>query len=287
MPELPEVEATRLILEKKLKGLRITEVTPDRDDHIVFDQASPEEVSAALEGARVRKVVRRGKYFWIELDRKPWPVFHLGMTGHIEIRGKTGRFKKAWGEKLWNEPKRDDFSERFPPFCRLRFAMSDGTEIAFTDPRRFGRIRLVELPLEEPPISKLGFDPLIDFPAAKELYELVRKRRAPLKSILLDQSIFAGVGNWIADEVLYHSKLSPHRLGTSLSPKEVAQLRLKLLHVVEKAVHVRADYNSYPKTWIFHRRWGKDADAITARGERIVHETIGGRTTAWVPAVQK
>ena len=139
MPELPEVEATRLVLQKILKGKRLTDVIPDHDDRIVFDQASPEEVVQAMEGAKVRAVHRLGKYFWIELDRKPWPVFHLGMTGHIEIKNTKGRFKKAWGEKLWNEPKRDDFSERFPPFCRLRFATDEGIEVAYTDPRRFGR----------------------------------------------------------------------------------------------------------------------------------------------------
>jgi formamidopyrimidine-DNA glycosylase len=173
------------------------------------------------------------------------------------------------------------------PFCRLRIVADDGTEVAITDPRRFGRLRLARDPLREPPISKLGFDPLEKFPASRELLELLRRRRAPIKAVLLDQGVFAGVGNWMADEILYHAGISPWRLGSSLSAPEVARLRAKLLMVCRKAVAVDADYERYPRSWLFHHRWGKDKDAQTWRKQRIIHETIGGRTTAWVPKAQK
>ncbi|RYZ64693.1 MAG: hypothetical protein EOP09_15530 [Proteobacteria bacterium] len=195
--------------------------------------------------------------------------------------------KKAWGEKLWSEPKRDDFSERFPSFCRLRFATQDGVEIAFTDPRRFGRIRLTEDPAQDPALSKLGFDPLVSPVSLAELVKVLSKRKAPLKAVLLDQGVFAGVGNWIADEVLFQAKLSPHRLANSLSKPEVTRLRTKLFSIVERAVGLHADYDRYPKTWLFHHRWGKDSEAKTSKGAKIVHDTIGGRTTAWVPSIQK
>jgi formamidopyrimidine-DNA glycosylase len=286
MPELPEVETSRRRVEKLFKGKHIVEVIPDNDDRIVFDQASPEEFRGAVEGARVIGTGRKGKYFWLELDRRPWPVFHLGMSGNVEIRKKKG-FEKAWGGyKLWSEPSRKGLDPRILPFCRLRLIADDGSEVAITDPRRFGRIRLAKDPLAEPPISKLGFDPLIAFPTAKRLGEILGKRRAPIKSVLLDQGVFAGVGNWIADEVLYQARLSPHRLASKLDAKEVGRLRTTLLAVIRKSIAVGADYDRYPKTWLFHHRWGKTKEAQTSRKQKIVHDTIGGRTTAWVPAVQ-
>lgn len=287
MPELPEVETTRLHIEKIFKGHRLIEVIPDPDDHIVFDRQTAEEVREALEGAKVTGTGRKGKYLWLELDRCPWPVFHLGMTGHLETRKRGKNFVKAWGDKtLYTEPKRDAMGAKFLPFCRFRAIADHGAEFAMTDPRRFGRIRLAHDPLTEPPISKLGFDPLHSFPTAKELAALLAKRRAPIKAVLLDQAVFAGVGNWIADEVLYQAGLAPKRLAAKLTAAEVARLRTKLLAIIQKSVEVSADYDRYPKSWLFHYRWGKEKEARTAKKQKIVFDTIGGRTTAWVPAVQ-
>jgi formamidopyrimidine-DNA glycosylase len=155
------------------------------------------------------------------------------------------------------------------------------------DARRFGRIRLQHEPEREPPVSRLGFDPLLAMPTASELAAALRRRRAPIKSVLLDQGLFAGVGNWIADEVLYQAGLRPQRLASQLRLEEVGRLRARLRAIVSRAVAVDNDSDRFPSTWLFHDRWGKNADARTARNERIVHDTIGGRTTAWVPSRQR
>jgi formamidopyrimidine-DNA glycosylase len=120
-----------------------------------------------------------------------------------------------------------------------------------------------------------------------ELRHLLARRRAPIKSVLLDQGLFAGVGNWIADEVLYQAGLRPQRLASELRLGEVGRLRARLRAIVKRAVAVDADSDRFPRTWLFEHRWGKNAEARTARGERIVHDTIGGRTTAWVPSRQR
>jgi len=104
--------------------------------------------------------------------------------------------------------------------------------------------------------------------------------------VLLDQSLFAGVGNWIADEVLYQARLSPRRPASSLSLAEIVRLRRRLHDVIARAVRVDAEGDRFPRSWLFHARWGRRVGAVTARDEAIVHETIGGRTTAWVPARQ-
>ncbi|MGH9889568.1 MAG: Fpg/Nei family DNA glycosylase [bacterium] len=266
MPELPEVEAVRRRLEKALKGRRIARVEAPPDP-IVLDGTSPERLVSVLRGRRVEAVRRKGKHFFFALDRRPWPLFHFGMTGWFHV----------------------DREDRDPPrrFTRLRLEIEGGTRVVFTDPRRFGRIRLSQDPLGEPPLSKLGFDVLDELPTAAVLAHLVARRKAPLKAVLLDQSLFAGIGNWIADEVLYQARLSPLRLAASLGLDEVKTLRARLHGVVKRAVDVGADSDRFPRHWLFHDRWGRMRDARTARGEAIVHDTVGGRTTAWVPAVQK
>jgi formamidopyrimidine-DNA glycosylase len=116
---------------------------------------------------------------------------------------------------------------------------------------------------------------------------MLRRRQGPIKAALLDQRLFAGVGNWIADEVLYQAGIRPDRRASSLGPGAVRRLRSRLLSIVRRAAAVDADSDRFPRTWLFHHRWGKDADARTSRGERITHTTIGGRTTAWVPKRQR
>src|SRR5262249_3108444 len=97
----------------------------------------------------------------------------------------------------------------------------------------------------------------------------------------------AGVGNWIADEVLYQARIAPRRAARSLSRDEIRRLRAALRSVVETAVAARADSDRYPKSWLFHHRWGRNAAAVTRRGEQSRHHTVGGRTSAWVPAIQR
>jgi formamidopyrimidine-DNA glycosylase len=264
MPELPEVETVRRRLEKVLRGRRIVLVQAVPDP-IVYGTLTPARFEQALQGARVTAVGRKGKHLWLALDRRPWPVLHFGMTGWIHVD-------------------RDGPDRRF---TRLTLETDKGTRIVFTDPRRFGRIRLQDDPVREPPISNLGFDPLEGVPPAAELRALLRRRHAAIKAVLLDQGVFAGVGNWVADEVLFQAGLRPQRPASGLSLAQVSALRSALVRVVRKAVDVGADDERFPATWLFHHRWGRNATARTSGGDRIVHETIGGRTTAWVPTRQR
>ncbi|CAI8034338.1 Formamidopyrimidine-DNA glycosylase [Geodia barretti] len=108
----------------------------------------------------------------------------------------------------------------------MRF--DDGGELAMTDGRRLGRILLRDDPEREPPVAKLGFDPLLAMPPPKRFSELIRARGANVKSLLLDQSFAAGVGNWIADEVLYQAGIDPRRHAASLTDAEACRLRARL-----------------------------------------------------------
>lgn len=263
MPELPEVEAARRRLQRALAGRRLVRVRA-RDDRLVLAGTTRREVERALTGRRVRAVKRRGKHLWLELDRRPWPSFHFGMTGSFDPH--EGELPRSW---------------------RLEVVTDRGRRLVFRDPRRFGRIRLQQDPPSEPPIALLGFDPLLEPPTNRELRLALSRRRGPLKAVLLDQTLFAGVGNWVADEVLYQARLSPLRRAVSLTPAEVSRLRAALLRVVRTAVAANADSDRFPRNWLFHARWGRARDAVTARREAVRHLTVGGRTTAWVPGRQR
>lgn len=237
------------------------------DGRGVLSRITAGELQKALVGRRVQAVARRGKYFWLALDDGRSLLMHLGMTGWMS-------FLRA--------------REALPPYTRVCFHLDDGSRAAFTDPRRFGKIRLLPgKPEDEAPVRHLGIDPLDRALDARVLAKTLAGRRRPIKGILLDQRIFAGVGNWIADEVLYQAEIRPDRAGADLSAAEVRRLSSTLHRILRRAVEVEADSERFPKSWLFHHRWGKKRDARTARGEEIVHATIAGRTTAWVPSRQR
>ena len=278
MPELPEVERGRKLAEAVTAGRRIERVWCD-DDPLVFAGVEPARWRRTLQGKRIVAARRWGKQLWLELDAPPHPLFHFGMSGGFKTPASTPL-------QLKSGP-REDTSAWPPRFLKIRLHLDDGGELAMTDGRRLGRILLREDPEHESPITKLGFDPLLAMPSPKRFAELLRGRGGILKSLLLDQSFAAGVGNWIADEVLFQARIDPRRRASSLTDAEARRLRNRLGAIVKRAVEANADNTLYPRTWLFHRRWGKQGDARTTRGEPIEHVTIGGRTTAWVPARQQ
>ena len=278
MPELPEVERGRRLARAVARGRTIVKVTCARDA-IVFEGVGAARFHRALVGRLVVEVCRRGKHLWLELDRRPWPCVHFGMTGALRTPGDTPL-------RLASSPRQDDSG--WPPrFVKLHLVFDDGGELAVVNKRRFGRIRLRDDPAREPPICDLGFDPLLDLPSPKAFAKLLAGRTAMIKPLLMDQRFAAGVGNWIADEVLYQARIDPRRPAGSLSGKEAGRLRGKLKQIIDRAVAVEAIKARLPRTWLFHRRWHRNGAERTARGERIERFTLAGRTTAWVPQVQR
>jgi formamidopyrimidine-DNA glycosylase len=277
MPELPEVERGRRLAEKVARD-RVIERVRCADDRIVFDGVAPSTVRRKLTGRQVLAVHRRGKQLWFELDQAPHPLFHFGMTGS---------FRAPEVRPIALESGIRDDGEWPPRFTKIHLYLDDGGELVMTNARRLGRIRLRHDPLGEPPLSELGFDPLLDMPPPAEFVARLVSRRTAVKNVLMDQSFSAGVGNWIADEVLYQAKVDPRRLACDVSAAEARAIRAALAKIVATAVEVDAEKSQLPRNWLFHDRWGKVAGAKTARGEAIEFTRIGGRTTAFVPARQR
>ncbi|MEM7627644.1 MAG: DNA-formamidopyrimidine glycosylase family protein [Planctomycetota bacterium] len=266
MPELPEAECWgRRVAERACLGKTIRSAWADPNERIVIADISPKKLTTALRGRKVTGCHRKGKQMWWSLDRGPGVLWHFGMTGGYR------RYEKL--------------SDR-PRFLKIELTLDDGQRFGFVDPRRFGRVRLIDDPLNEPPLSDMGPDALDELPQVKWFVEQLARRKTPIKALLLNQSFLAGIGNWIADEVLYQAKIAPQRLANDLDVAEIRRLRAKIRHVLQRACDWEADYTRFPGTWLFHHRWGKNQDALTGRGEEIDFDTVGGRTTAWVPKVQ-
>lgn len=274
MPELPEVEHTRALIERAIGGRRVDALTL-ADDPIVIED--PTRFSELRERSVVA-VRRHGKVGWIELDRAPHLVFHLGMTGAWRVPGV---------EPIALESTPNEIDRSWPPrFTKIELVAGD-VRIAMTDPRRFGRLWVRDDPRREAPIVELGFDALHELPSVDVLASALARRRGSIKGLLLDQGFVAGIGNWIADEVLFHARLDPRRSPAALDRDEVRALRDALEVVVRTAVAADARKDRFPRDWLFRRRWGKVAGQTTEDGHPIEHVVVAGRTTAWVPTLQR
>jgi len=217
MPELPEVETIKNELAPHIIGHTITAVTLF-DDRIVR-QPPVEEFGSRLIGQAITEIGRRGKYLLFSLTGGQTLVVHLKMTG-----------------SLWLTP-----PDRF---VRAVIHLDGDTKIYFRDPRKFGVMWLVED--KNTVADKLGPEPLeADF-TAETLSKALAKRKAPIKALLCDQSVIAGIGNMYADEALFLAKIHPLKPGGSLSKKEIERLYNAIKQVLTNGINDKgASVNTY------------------------------------------
>ena len=280
MPELPEVEHVRRLYEDVLVGHTIVEAD-FREDSIVFKGQSRESLTASVLHRIPRTIGRRGKLFWIAFEETPVLYAHLGMNGWVREWGTEGMRLHSHGEAPM-----DDASGE-PRFLKFSLTTDQGRKIAFTDSRRLARAWIGDSPEREQAVQKLGPDAWTGLSSANQLTKLISKRDAPVKAVLLDQHVLAGIGNWIADEVLYHGRIAPARSCKTLTVSEVEALFEAIRFVLDTACGANADYTKFPDSWMFHHRWGGGRGAQIIDGHPIVRATVGGRTTAWVPDLQR
>ncbi|CAL5048908.1 unnamed protein product [Urochloa decumbens] len=277
MPELPEVEAARRALQAHCVGRRIARCAVADDAKVVVAPAGHAAFERAMVGRTIVAARRKGKNLWLQLDAPPFPSFQFGMAGAIYIKGvPVTNYKRS----VVNP------EEEWPSKYSKFFAqLDDGLEFSFTDKRRFARVRLFEDPQTVPPISELGPDALFEPMSVDNFLDSLGRKKIGIKALLLDQSFISGIGNWIADEVLYQSRIHPLQVASNLSRESCEALHRSIQEVVKYAVEVDADLERFPKEWLFHHRWGKKPG--TVNGKKIEFITAGGRTTAYVPQLQK
>lgn len=216
----------------------------------------------------------------------------LIVTGWMHIKGDrtayTNYYKKLKPEEL----------DVWPP-KHWKFHLQTeqpAVEVAFTDPRRFGRVRLVDCPGESirkfSPLVENGPDPVVDTDVFTKDYlrGRMRSRRVPIKALILDQTVISGVGNWVGDEVLYQAKFHPEQYCDEFSAEQIDKLFESIRYVCQFAVDKLGDSDQFPQDWLFHYRWGKGQKGAASHlpsGEKLAFITVGGRTSCYAPEVQK
>ncbi|KAF7504859.1 hypothetical protein GJ744_001657 [Endocarpon pusillum] len=296
MPEIAEVARIVHYIRKHLVGKTLSKVIA-ADDANVYGKVgtSGAEFQKALTGKKIVAAGQQGKYFWIVMDKPPHPLMHFGMTGWLKIKSEdTYYYRKKEGEEAEEEEE-----EEWPPrFWKFHLATKEEprVEAAFVDSRRFARIRLLDCKADEirriSPLKENGPDPVVDkdLVTVDWLLDLCRRKKIPIKALLLDQANISGIGNWVGDEIMFHAKMHPEQYSNTLSEEQITQLHESIHYICGKAVDLLADSDRYPENWLFKHRWGKgkkDAPKSLPSGEKITFLTVGGRTSAVVPAVQK
>ena len=269
MPELPEVETIKNELLPLIKGRTIMGIALFWDG--IVRQPSVKEFISRLPGQKITGIARRGKHLLISLDNGELLAIHLRMSGSLLIGKET------------EEP---------PKYTRAIIHLDKGMVIFFRDPRKFGRMQLVDN--KESVIGKLGPEPLEASFTPEVLGSLLSKRNAPIKALLCDQNLIAGIGNLYADEALFTAKIHPLRTGGSLTTEELARLHNAIRQVLRKGIknkgasivnYVRPDGTlgkAHDEFNVAHGR-GKNCPVCGTPIKRIV---VRGRGTYFCPHCQ-
>jgi formamidopyrimidine-DNA glycosylase len=287
MPELPEVETIKVGLGKLLPGLVIGDVHSDWQKS--FPNA-PADVANFMIKAKIETVRRRAKVLIIELSSKYSLIIHLKMTGQLIYVGK-----KRFGA---GHPNKELIAELPVKSTRVTIDFTDGSHLYFNDQRKFGWMRLLPT-IEIPEIDffkKVGPEPLEDnFTPDLFIERLMRRKNSNIKSVLLDQSVIAGVGNIYADESLWGAKIHPATLVSNVSKLKLVALYNALREVLNLSIKKggstdrnyvdsegkRGSYLSFAK--VFRR----DGQPCPRCGTTIEKTRVAGRGTHFCPYCQK
>lgn len=269
MPELPEVETVANGVHQRVHGQTIVDVEFRKNPQTF--KSSPSEMADTLTGARIDRVHRVGKTIVFDLTRaskKPAQfLVHLGMTGRL----------------LVSAPETE-----IPPHTHATLALSSGKELRFVDPRRFGRLSVLDQPYTGP-----GSEPLTI--SVEDFVMLFRNRKTPIKAALLNQSLLHGVGNIYADEALFHAGVRPRRHAGRLTRDELMRLRAALQKVLKHAIKLGgssvSDYVDADGVAGFfqlhHRVYSRTGEPCRTCKTPIERIVIGGRSTHFCPTCQK
>jgi formamidopyrimidine-DNA glycosylase len=272
MPELPEVETVRARLEPVLTGRRFERV--EIHDPRLVRPHEPAEVAAELEGERVAAVERRGKYLIFRFESGRVLLIHLRMTGSL-------RHTSA------------DLAE--DPHRRAVVRLDNGSDVAYRDVRRFGTWLLLEPGELEPYLgTRVGEEPLDALFTAARLGERLARRRAPIKSALLDQRTLAGMGNIYVDEALWRAKVHPLRAAESLDRNELRRLHKAVRASLEAGIarqgstlrdYALPDGGSGSMQHEF-KVYGREGEPCDRCGTPISKTRVAGRGTWFCPTCQ-
>lgn len=276
MPEAPEVETVRRMLERELKGRQIVQA---RITHPKLSANMPaEEMDRKLTGEHFVSFGRLGKYLILETDHYDW-IAHMRMEGKFLL--------------LSEEPQ----DEKTAKHCHAVFTLDDGRKLCYLDTRKFGRMQLYDRnddPRSLPAFSATGPDVLDPDLTGQVLYEKIHRRRIPIKTALLDQKVIAGIGNIYADEILFAARLDPRSLCSHLdeedckrivqAAKEILQEAMKQGGTTIRTFSSDNHPGSFQNFLKVHVRQGEPCTACENQIEKVI---VNNRSTYLCPACQK
>jgi formamidopyrimidine-DNA glycosylase len=291
MPELPEVEVTRRRIGKLLVGREIARLVTTKPSY--FFLTSPRKLQAQLVGRTVVKLERHGKYLLARLDGGATVLLHLGMTGQLFGEGaKSIRLLRA----LDRSANGADEPRRFTPdqHTHLQFEFADdGPRVFFRDTRKFGKVLFVPPGQSDARLDKLGIDALKA--NGHHLFDAARARKIPIKSLLLDQGVVAGIGNIYADEALFIAGVSPQRVAGRVDADACAAIIAAAQQVMRRSIQTGgssiSDYvnpdgsdGGYQNE---RRVYGREDEPCPRCRTPIVRVVIATRSSHFCPACQK
>lgn len=262
MPELPEVETVVRSLRPAIVGRRILNAEFDQSR---VSRGLPHDVLQSLSGQRIRAIERHGKFIAIRLDRG-YLVIHLGMTGKLLVNAE----RTKWTHAI--------------------FTMDRGV-LLYDDPRQFGRIEYGgELPDR---VTALGPEPLEV--SLDEFAGRLKRRRSPVKAVLLNQAVVRGVGNIYADEALFRAGIHPKRIAASLRKDRAAKLYKAMREVLAEAIESRgSSVSNYVDAdgrrgsfQLAHRVYQRTGEPCVNCGGKIRRIVLAQRGTHFCPRCQK
>jgi formamidopyrimidine-DNA glycosylase len=274
VPELPEVETARAVIERVGLNREIADV--DDADSYVCRPHQPGDMKAVLVGRALTAARRRGKTMWCETawvrggdDPNPDLTLglHLGMAGRIYVSDPDG------GRHEGGDPIRLGTGIPNPSWDRFTLTFTDGGRLRMFDKRRLSRARL------DPVLDTLGPDARLVGRA--DFKQVIAGSKAPIKARLLDQSVIAGVGNLLADETLWQAKIRPSTPVDELSPRALTKLHDALHAATESAI---AQGGVHTGVVIAARHNGARCPRC---GAAMLRDTVGGRTTWWCSEEQR
>lgn len=274
MPELPEVETVRTGLLPAVTGRTVTYVQTV-DFPGVLGDLPIDVASARLVGRTITGITRRGKYLIFELDDGAGLIVHLRMTGVLTLEARA---------------------QPAPRFHRLSIGLNGADELRFADQRKFGRVIPASPETIEALDRKLGPEPLADRFTPLALGDALRGRTAPIKSLLLNQEIIAGLGNIYVDEALFRAGIHPATSAAALSSEQIATLHAAVRDVLIAGIRYRGTSFSSFRDAYGGKGANQDQLAVYGRGKAglpcyvcgtpLVRIVLAGRGTCYCPSCQ-
>lgn len=284
MPELAEVHWFARRWSPAL-GARVVAVHAQPGAR-VFRECDTDALVRDLPGRKLERIHTSGKQAAYVFSNNAWLGVHLGMTGRLFTESARTE-QPVWArEEVGDAPVRAP--DRNHDLLTLDFDNGKAPIVAvFNDYRRFGKILFHTEPGEPGWWENRAPDILTPEFNDNRLAGILKKHaRLALKPLLLNQAYFPGIGNWMADEVLWRAGISPHTRPGDLTAERCAKLLAALRSVCADALRVIGEgWGAPPDTWLFNHRWSKGG-VCPATGKPLKYETLGGRTSCWSPAKQ-